>query len=101
MIKIEDLHKSFNGVAVLRGVNLEVENGELLALIGRSGYGKSVLLKHVAGLLRPDRGRIFVDDQDMCRLRGKDLIRVRNRLGFLFQSGPVRFHDDLRQHYFP
>jgi phospholipid/cholesterol/gamma-HCH transport system ATP-binding protein len=89
MIKIEDLHKSFNGVAVLRGVNLEVENGELLALIGRSGYGKSVLLKHVAGLLRPDRGRIFVDDQDMCRLRGKDLIRVRNRLGFLFQSGAL------------
>jgi phospholipid/cholesterol/gamma-HCH transport system ATP-binding protein len=89
MIKIEGLHKSFNGVAVLRGVNLEVENGELLALIGRSGYGKSVLLKHVAGLLRPDRGRIFVDDQDMCRLRGKDLIRVRNRLGFLFQSGAL------------
>jgi len=89
MIKIEDLHKSFNGVAVLRGVNLEVENGELLALIGRSGYGKSVLLKHVAGLLRPDRGRIFVDDLDMCRLRGKDLIRVRNRLGFLFQSGAL------------
>lgn len=89
MIKIEDLHKSFNGVAVLRGVNLEVETGELLALIGRSGYGKSVLLKHVAGLLRPDRGRIFVDDQDMCCLRGKDLIRVRNRLGFLFQSGAL------------
>ena len=89
MIKIEDLHKSFNGVAVLKGMNLEVENGELLALIGRSGYGKSVLLKHVAGLLRPDRGRILVDDQDMCRLRGRELTRVRNRLGFLFQSGAL------------
>jgi len=89
MIKIEDLHKSFNGVAVLKGVSLEVEKGELLALIGRSGYGKSVLLKHVAGLLRPDRGRILVDDQDMCRLRGRELIRVRNRLGFLFQSGAL------------
>ena len=89
MIRIEDLHKSFNGVAVLKGVNLEVENGELLALIGRSGYGKSVLLKHVAGLLRPDRGRILVDDQDMCRLRGRELTRVRNRLGFLFQSGAL------------
>jgi len=89
MIRVEDLHKSFNGVAVLRGVNLEVGKGELLALIGRSGYGKSVLLKHVAGLLRPDRGRVLVDDQDMARLRGKDLIRVRNRLGFLFQSGAL------------
>jgi len=89
MIKIEDLHKSFNGVAVLKGVSLEVEQGELLALIGRSGYGKSVLLKHVAGLLRPDQGRVLVDDQDICRLRGTELIRVRNRLGFLFQSGAL------------
>jgi phospholipid/cholesterol/gamma-HCH transport system ATP-binding protein len=89
MIKVEDLHKSFNGVAVLKGVSLEVEKGELLALIGRSGYGKSVLLKHVAGLLQPDQGRVLVDNQDMCRLRGKELIRVRNRLGFLFQSGAL------------
>ncbi len=89
MIKVEDLHKSFNGVDVLKGVSLEVKKGELLALIGRSGYGKSVLLKHVAGLLRPDRGRVLVDDQDLCRLRGRELIRVRNRLGFLFQSGAL------------
>jgi phospholipid/cholesterol/gamma-HCH transport system ATP-binding protein len=89
MIKIEDLHKSFNGVAVLKGVSLEVEEGELLALIGRSGYGKSVLLKHVAGLLRPDQGRVLVDEQDICRIRGTELIRVRNRLGFLFQSGAL------------
>jgi phospholipid/cholesterol/gamma-HCH transport system ATP-binding protein len=89
MIKVEDLHKSFNGVAVLKGVSLEVEKGELLALIGRSGYGKSVLLKHVAALLRPDQGRVLVDNQDMGRLRGKELIRLRNRLGFLFQSGAL------------
>ena len=89
MIKIEDLHKSFNGVAVLKGVSLEVEKGELLALIGRSGYGKSVLLKHVAGLLKPDRGRILVEGQDLCRLRGRELARVRDRLGFLFQSGAL------------
>jgi phospholipid/cholesterol/gamma-HCH transport system ATP-binding protein len=89
MIKVEDLHKSFNEVAVLKGVSLEVEKGELLALIGRSGFGKSVLLKHVAGLLRPDQGRVLVDSQDMGRLRGRDLIRMRNRLGFLFQSGAL------------
>ncbi|MGE5838987.1 MAG: ABC transporter ATP-binding protein, partial [Deltaproteobacteria bacterium] len=89
MIKVEDLYKAFNGVAVLKGVTLEVEKGELLALIGRSGYGKSVLLKHVAALLFPDRGRILVDDQDIGRLGGKDLVRVRDRLGFLFQSGAL------------
>jgi phospholipid/cholesterol/gamma-HCH transport system ATP-binding protein len=89
MIRVEDLHKAFNGVTVLKGVSLEVEKGELLALIGRSGYGKSVLLKHVAGLLRPDQGRVLLDSQDMARLRGRDLIRVRNRLGFLFQSGAL------------
>ena len=89
MIKIEDLHKSFNGVDVLKGVSLEVGEGEILALIGRSGYGKSVLLKHVAGLLRPDRGRVLVNHQDLWRIRGKELIRVRDRLGFLFQNGAL------------
>jgi phospholipid/cholesterol/gamma-HCH transport system ATP-binding protein len=61
MIQIVDLHKSFDGLEVLRGVTFQVAKGEILALIGRSGYGKSVLLKHVAGLMRPDRGRILID----------------------------------------
>jgi phospholipid/cholesterol/gamma-HCH transport system ATP-binding protein len=89
MIKIEDLHKSFDGLEVLRGVNLKVETGRILALIGRSGYGKSVLLKHIAGLMKPDRGRALVDGHDMCCLRGGDLLKLRNRLGFLFQSGAL------------
>jgi phospholipid/cholesterol/gamma-HCH transport system ATP-binding protein len=89
MIRVEDLHKSFDGVRVLQGLNLEVGKGEILALIGRSGYGKSVLLKHVAGLMRPDRGRILVDGDDIFSLNGRDLIRLRNRLGFLFQSGAL------------
>jgi len=89
MIRIEDLHKSFNSVGVLKGISLQVGKGEILALIGRSGYGKSVLLKHVAGLMRPDRGRVLVDGNDMCCLKGKDLLRLRNRLGFLFQSGAL------------
>ena len=73
MINVEDLHKSFNGFAVLRGVSLQVEKGEVLALIGRSGFGKSVLMKHVAGLIKPDQGKILVDRRDVSRLNSKDL----------------------------
>jgi phospholipid/cholesterol/gamma-HCH transport system ATP-binding protein len=89
MIRVEDLHKSFDGVNVLKGVTLEVGKGQILALIGRSGYGKSVLLKHVAGLMRPDRGRVIVDGHDMSSLKGRELMELRNRLGFLFQSGAL------------
>ena len=89
MIKIEDIYKSFNGLEVLRGVSFQVEKGEILALIGRSGYGKSVLLKHVAGLIKPDRGHVFIEENDMCCLRGKKLEEIRSRFGFLFQSGAL------------
>ena len=89
MIKIENLYKSFDGLAVLRGVSFQVAQGEILALIGRSGYGKSVLLKHVAGLIRPDRGHVFIEENDMCCLRGKKLEEIRSRLGFLFQRGAL------------
>ena len=89
MIQLENIYKSFDGADVLRGISFEVKKGEILALIGRSGYGKSVLLKHIAGLMRPDRGRILVDGHDICRLRGKALFQLRARLGFLFQSGAL------------
>jgi len=89
MIKMENLYKSFDGLGVLRGVSFQVAKGEILALIGRSGYGKSVLLKHVAGLIRPDRGHVFIEENDMCCLRGKKLEEIRSRLGFLFQRGAL------------
>jgi phospholipid/cholesterol/gamma-HCH transport system ATP-binding protein len=89
MIKIEDLHKSFNGLEVLRGATLEVPKGEILALIGRSGLGKSVLLKHVAGLMRPDLGCVLIDNKDIGSMRGKELERVRSRFGFVFQNGAL------------
>jgi len=89
MIKIEDLHKSFDGLKVLQGVSFQVAKGEILALIGRSGYGKSVLLKHISGLIRPDRGHIFIDGSDICHLKGKKLEEIRSRFGFLFQSGAL------------
>ena len=86
MIEIEDLHKSFDGSEVLKGVSLGIKKGEILVLIGRSGYGKSVILKHIAGLMRPDRGRIVVDGKEIGKLRGKALSQLRSRLGFLFQG---------------
>lgn len=89
MIRVEDLYKSFDGLEVLRGVSFQVEKGEILALIGRSGYGKSVLLKHVAGLIRPDRGHVFVDGNDICRLRARKMEEIRSHFGFLFQSGAL------------
>jgi phospholipid/cholesterol/gamma-HCH transport system ATP-binding protein len=66
-----------------------VATGEIVALIGRSGDGKSVLLKHVAGLIRPDQGHVFIDDTDICSLRGKRLEEMRSRFGFVFQSGAL------------
>ena len=89
MIEVEDLHKSFDGLEVLRGASIRIEKGEILALIGRSGYGKSVLLKHIAGLMKPDRGRVFVDGEDICCFSGKELERMRSRFAFLFQSGAL------------
>jgi phospholipid/cholesterol/gamma-HCH transport system ATP-binding protein len=89
MIDICDLYKSFNGQEVLRGVSLRIERGELLALIGMSGYGKSVLLKHIIGLMKPDRGQVIIDQQDICRLKGKGLEEMRTRFGFLFQGGAL------------
>lgn len=89
MIKIEDLHKSFDGFEVLRGVSLQVVQGEILALIGVSGHGKTVILKHVAGLIRPDRGQVYIDGKEIFRLRGDELEQLRSRFGFLFQSGAL------------
>ena len=89
MIKIENLHKSFDSLEVLRGVSFEVPKGEILALIGRSGNGKSILLKHVAALMKPDQGHVFIEDKDICYLRGQELEDLRSRFGFVFQSGAL------------
>ncbi len=89
MIRVEDLYKSFNGFEVLRGISFQIEKGEILALIGGSGSGKSVLLKHISGLMKPDRGRVLVDGEDVSKLRGRQLERLRSRFGFLFQGGAL------------
>jgi len=89
MIRIENIYKSFNGFEVLKGVSLQIERGEILALIGGSGHGKSIILKHVVGLMKPDKGHVFVEEKDICHLRGNELEELRSRFGFLFQSGAL------------
>jgi phospholipid/cholesterol/gamma-HCH transport system ATP-binding protein len=89
MIRIQDLHKTFGRQHVLRGLTLEVATGEIMVVIGRSGGGKSVLLKHLIGLLRPDSGAILVDGDDITRLRGSALDRIRERYGVVFQGGAL------------
>jgi len=76
VIRIQGLRKSFGGQPVLRGVDLDVATGEIMIIIGRSGGGKSVLLKHLLGLLRPDAGAVLVDGMDITRLRGAALEAV-------------------------
>jgi phospholipid/cholesterol/gamma-HCH transport system ATP-binding protein len=89
MIQIQDLHKTFGQQQVLRGLSLEVATAEIMVVIGRSGGGKSVLLKHLIGLLRPDSGAILVDGNDITRLRGSALDRIRERYGVVFQGGAL------------
>lgn len=89
MIILRDVYKSFNGNQVLKGLSLEIQKGEMFALIGRSGLGKSVLLKHIIGLMQPDKGDIFVDDQNVRTLRGKPLEAMRRKFGYLFQEGAL------------
>ncbi len=89
MIELNNIHKSFNGHEVLKGVSFRVEKGEILVLIGMSGYGKSVILKHVVGLLTPDRGEVIVDGLEVNKLRKKELADLRSRIGFLFQGGAL------------
>ncbi|GJQ58996.1 MAG: ABC transporter ATP-binding protein [Candidatus Scalindua sp. AMX11] len=89
MIEVMNLHKSFNGQEVLRGINLKVNAGKSLAFIGGSGSGKSVLLKHIIGLLKPDSGKILIDNEDISKLRGRKLKRLKERFGMVFQGGAL------------
>jgi phospholipid/cholesterol/gamma-HCH transport system ATP-binding protein len=89
VIRIQRLHKRFGSQPVLRGIDLDIATGEVMVVIGRSGGGKSVLLKHLIGLLRPDAGTVAVDGTEITRLRGGELDRVRARYGVVFQGGAL------------
>ena len=109
-VKLDGVTKSFAGRRVLDGVTLEVPEGTGFVILGRSGTGKSVTLRHIIGLVRPDSGRVFVHGTDITELKGAGLADVRKGMGFLFQSGalfdsisvgenvafPMRRHTSLR-----
>lgn len=89
MIKLVDIYKSFDEKQVLEGVSLSVNKGENFLIIGRSGAGKTVLLKNIIGLLRPDKGRIYIDNTDITSLDKPDLEKVRLQFGLVFQSSAL------------
>ncbi len=89
MIQIKGLKKAFGQKKVLDGVDLDIEDGKITVIIGRSGGGKSVLLKHIIGLLKPDEGHIFLDGTDIATLRERELNEVRKRFGMLFQGAAL------------
>lgn len=89
MIELADVHKKLGGQMVLDGVDLEIERGETMVIIGRSGSGKSVTVKHMVRLLSPDSGTVTVDGVDVCSLNKAGLFELRRRFGVLFQSGAL------------
>lgn len=111
MIEIVDLEKSLGGKEVLRNVNLTVEKGELMVVIGGSGAGKSVLLKHIIGFLKPDSGDVRINEVSIPRATQKELYEIRKDFGFLFQTSallhsltvrenmalPLKEHSDLAE----
>jgi len=89
LVRFEDVTKRFGTQSVLSGVTLDVARGETLVIIGRSGCGKSVLLKNMIGLIKPDSGRILVDGRDIVPLSEDDLVKVRARFGMVFQGAAL------------
>ena len=89
MIRVVNLHKSFRGQKVLRGVNIEFATGKITTIVGTSGCGKTVLLKHLNALLLPDEGEVLIDGIDISKLGQRDLYRIRAKLGVLFQGAAL------------
>lgn len=89
MIEVIDLYKDFGDNKVLQGINLTIEEGETFAIIGRSGCGKSVLLKHIVGLLEPDSGTVKIEGQDLSQVSENDMYKIRTKFGFLFQGAAL------------
>ena len=110
MISVSRLYKSFDKQVVIDDMSFTIGKGEIVTILGESGSGKSVLLKHLMGLLKPDRGQIKIDDRDITQLREKELLVLRKNIGYLFQEGalydfmnvfeniafPLKEHTDLK-----
>ena len=89
MIKVEGLYKKLGGQPVLEDISFDVSAGEIIAVLGLSGAGKTVLLKHLIGLIRPDKGRVIIDGLDIDALSEEQLLKVRCNMGYLFQEGAL------------
>ncbi len=89
LISLQHLHKAFNGRQVLCDMSIDIERGESLVIVGGSGTGKSVTLKHIIGLLKPDKGRVMVDGTDITQLNEVELNQFRRRFGMAFQEGAL------------
>ena len=89
LIRLRNLHKRFGSLVVLDGVNLDVEEGKTLVVLGASGSGKSVMLKHIVGLLKPDQGEVFFEEDRIDTMSTAELMKVRLKMGFLFQMGAL------------
>ena len=85
MIRLQNVHKAFGPKRVLQGFTLEIDEGETMALIGFSGTGKSVAIKHIVGLLEPDKGEVWVDGKEVPKLPRKELYELRSHIGYVFQ----------------
>ena len=95
MIELKNVHKRFGEQVILDGVNFTVADGETVALLGPSGTGKSVLLKHIIGLIRPDQGSVEVDGKQVGRLKREDLAELRSSIGYVFQNGALFDSDNV------
>ena len=89
MIEIKEVYKSFGNNQVLNGVDLNINKGETIVILGRSGCGKSVLLKHIIGLMQPDKGQIFIDEEEITAYSYEKLSNLRRRFGMLFQGAAL------------
>ena len=89
MIEIRDLRKSFGGTEVLKGVSFNVRPGTTRVILGLSGSGKSVLMKHMIGLMKPDSGQILVDGEDVCQMKTSALLKLRTKFGMVFQQAAL------------
>ena len=89
MIKVDGLYKSLGGQLVLENINFNIASGEIIAVLGPSGTGKTVLLKHLIGLMAPDQGRVLIDGVDISCLKEEQLLDVRKAMGYLFQEGAL------------
>ena len=89
MIELKNINKSFSGRIILNNINININKGECIAIIGKSGIGKSVLLKHIIGLIKPDSGNVLIENEDINAISFKKLQKIRSSIGMVFQFGAL------------